>query len=260
GADTLERVVQLARRGLALERTQAAAAARISHLQDQLEAATDEVDELRQRLEDEQLEVALAVSELDDAQRLARHLRGLLNRTDLAGEVWSSPEPDGTEVAPDSFTELLDRASSLPRLVLGLADEDAARELDNFEHIGVWAAKTWQALLARRDYARLTAEGAFNGDVAMYLANTPPDCCSFSVNRHARDESESVRNNPALRAPRVLPVPDHVDPSGRVFMGAHFRIANSGRTSPRMHYYDATAIDGNVYVGYIGRHLPISSS
>ncbi|MFT4011701.1 MAG: hypothetical protein QM655_16845 [Nocardioidaceae bacterium] len=39
-------------------------------------------------------------------------------------------------------------------------------------------------------------------------------------------------------------------------MGAHFKIAQFGMVSPRPHYSDATDLDGNVYVGYIGRHLP----
>ena len=55
---------------------------------------------------------------------------------------------------------------------------------------------------------------------------------------------------------RELPVPTYVSSTGSVFMGAHFKIAQSGLVSPRLHYYDATGIDGNVYVGYIGPHLP----
>ncbi|MDQ1306785.1 MAG: hypothetical protein QG671_2617, partial [Actinomycetota bacterium] len=37
---------------------------------------------------------------------------------------------------------------------------------------------------------------------------------------------------------------------------AHFKIIQSGLISPRLHYYDATAVDGTVYVGYLGPHLP----
>jgi hypothetical protein len=76
------------------------------------------------------------------------------------------------------------------------------------------------------------------------------------VGRYARDESEDVRNNARLSAARMFTVPEEVEPGGEVFMGAHFRIAKAGMVSPRMHYFDATAIDGKVYVGYIGPHLP----
>jgi hypothetical protein len=43
-------------------------------------------------------------------------------------------------------------------------------------------------------------------------------------------------------------------------MGAHFKITQHGLISPRMHYHDATVVDGLVYVGYLGRHLPTGSS
>lgn len=49
-------------------------------------------------------------------------------------------------------------------------------------------------------------------------------------------------------------------PSERVFMGAHFKIAQSARVSPRVHYLDATATTGCIYVGYIGPHLPTATS
>jgi len=39
-------------------------------------------------------------------------------------------------------------------------------------------------------------------------------------------------------------------------MDAHFKLGAKKTISPRMHYFDAAAIDGKIYVGYIGRHLP----
>ena len=43
-------------------------------------------------------------------------------------------------------------------------------------------------------------------------------------------------------------------------MGAHFKIAQWATISPRMHYLDATARTQVIYVGYIGPHLPLSTS
>ena len=40
-------------------------------------------------------------------------------------------------------------------------------------------------------------------------------------------------------------------------MEAHFKLGKLGRISPRMHFVDCWPIDGHVYVGYIGRHLPV---
>ena len=77
--------------------------------------------------------------------------------------------------------------------------------------------------------------------------------------RHAYTESESVQNMPTLRQARMLPVPATVAPTGVIFMGAHFKLAQSKRISPRLHYYNDVAKTGKVYVGYIGRHLPLAS-
>ncbi|SMF05087.1 hypothetical protein L603_001600000240 [Cellulosimicrobium cellulans J34] len=54
----------------------------------------------------------------------------------------------------------------------------------------------------------------------------------------------------------MLRVPRSVDATGSVFMGAHFKIAQSGTIWPRMHYHDAVDVDGHIYVGYLGPHLP----
>lgn len=40
-----------------------------------------------------------------------------------------------------------------------------------------------------------------------------------------------------------------------ILVGAHFKIAQSGTLSPRMHYYDDTTRSGNVSTGYLGPHL-----
>jgi hypothetical protein len=64
-----------------------------------------------------------------------------------------------------------------------------------------------------------------------------------------------VRTSPKLAALRVFPVPPAVDPTRQIFMEAHFKIAQSGIVSPRLHYYNDVRGSGQVYVGYIGTHL-----
>jgi hypothetical protein len=73
----------------------------------------------------------------------------------------------------------------------------------------------------------------------------------------ARDESQTVRNNPKWRREREFPVPKAVCASGMLFMGSHVRVGASavGQISPRLYFYDATAQTGMIYVGYLGRHL-----
>jgi len=157
---------------------------------------------------------------------------------------------------PDSFADLVSRLGSLPSIVADGLDVEAALSLDDQETLGQWAKKTWQVLLALSDYAQATQHGRCDRDVHGYLRHTPDGCHNFSAQRHARDESDDVKTNGKYRKAREFPVPVSVDPTGRAFMGAHFKIAQRGLISPRVHYLDATSIDGNIYVGYIGPHLP----
>jgi len=54
---------------------------------------------------------------------------------------------------------------------------------------------------------------------------------------------------------RVFPVPKYLDPSGKVAMQAHFKLASIGMTSPRMYIYDGHPDIPEVFIGYIGPHL-----
>lgn len=254
--DDVSRVIELARRGIAAEQQQSALADRLTQLQDQVESTSDQVDELKQRLEDEQLEVATAAHDLQEAERLVRHLRSLLVQTGQANDAWTEPELTTDDLQPASFDELVTRFDELPRVILTMTKPEVAAALDVQNPLGTWAAKTWQVLLALRDYAHCKSDGSWSKDVDAYLRDAPPGRCTFSATRHARDESEAVKNVPKFRTARDLPVPEDVAADGTVFMGAHFKIAQSGLVSPRLHYFDATGIDGNVYVGYIGPHLP----
>ena len=39
-------------------------------------------------------------------------------------------------------------------------------------------------------------------------------------------------------------------------MEAHVKLGAKRTVSPHLYYVDNTHADGNIYVGYIGRHLP----
>lgn len=255
-AAAADRLLDLVRRGLAAEHQHTALSGRLSALQDQVEAAQDEILELRQQLEDEQLEVAAAADELGESSRLVRHLRSLLAQTEAAAEAWTVPEVADEDVLPSTFQELLDRMDDLPGVILTMGKPDAALALDAHDPLGTWAGKTWQVLRALSDYAACKSAGLWAKDVDAYLRGGPTDRATFSATRHARDESESVKNSPKFRTARELPVPTHISASGKAFMGAHFKIAQHGLISPRLHYLDATGVDSTVYVGYVGPHLP----
>lgn len=230
-------------------------AARLSQLQADLDRVTALNADLVRRLEDEQLENRQALESLTRAEETVRILRRRLAEAGQADTAWVEQPTDDDLRRPSNFVELLRWLPKLKYLQF-TGDPEYARDLDHIDTLGSWAAKTWDALLALNDYAMAKAVGHWDRDLFGFLKRTPDGYHTWSANRYAFDESEDVKNNAAFRQARMLPVPETVDPSGRVFMGAHFKIAQAGLTSPRVHCYDDTGHSGLVYVGYIGRHLP----
>lgn len=232
---------------------------RLGQLQDDVDEAQFERDLVKDELAAEQRERAAAEEDRATAEWRLRHVQtelAKLGRVDLA---WSEPDVDVRDIRPDSFIELLGRLGDLT-YVLFTGEADITESLDRHGAARSWAGKTWDALLALDDYARLSITGTYARDVTGYLNETPVGCRGFSGNRHAATESDSVQQNPKFRKPRELPVPTQYEMTGSAFMGAHFKIANSAMISPRVHYIDALARTRRIYVGYIGPHLPTSDS
>ena len=214
---------------------------------------------MRVQLEDEQLDHAQTTQDLTRAESERDQLRLELNTLGHGGVAWSVSGDEAVASLPESFTELLQRLPELGN-VRFTGDLERARALEEHDAVGTWAAKTWGALEAVNGYAESKAEGLFSGNVDTYLQSPPPGRPGYSRQRHARDESEPVKSNDRFHDARMFAIPTTVEPSGRVFMGAHFKIAQFGMISPRLHYFDATAIDGTIYVGYIGPHLPTKNT
>ncbi|MGW0434093.1 hypothetical protein ACWDV4_16330 [Micromonospora sp. NPDC003197] len=253
--DRIDEIAHWAEIGRSSQETQKDVAARLEQLQTELDETQTSYREVIRQLEDEQLENGEAVKSLTRSEEMVRALRQQLATTGQADLAWTTQPTEEDISRPDSFGELL---RWLPRLkcVEFTGDPDQAADLDSNEILGAWASKTWDALLVLQDYATAKADGRWDRDVQGFLENTPDGCHRWSARRHARDESEQVRTNRTYRKVRELPVPTSVHPSGKTFMGAHFKIARFAMISPRMHYYDDTAQSGRLYVGYIGRHLP----
>ena len=255
---TVERIDELvhwADIGRASQETQEDIASRLAQLQSELDDTQRSYGDAVRQLEDEQLENREAVDRLTRSEETVRMLRRQLTLVGQAELAWSA-QPNQEELyRPDSFGELLRWVEKLTYVDFTGNPEHAA-DLDSRDTLGAWASKTWDALLVLEDYATAKADGRWSRDVHGFLEHTPDGCHEWPTRRHARDESEEVRSNPAYRRARVLPVPPSVDPARVTFMGPHFKIAKFGMVSPRMHYYDDTSQSGRVYVGYIGRHLP----
>jgi hypothetical protein len=249
------RLEGLARRGLQLEASAAAIDKRLQELRARVEQLELDNYELSERFADEQIEHAIAVEAEKKSLRTVDFLRKELARTGGGAQAWTEPGDLLDECVPRDFQELIRRVDEL-KGVRFTGDVDVTCELDRHEQTGTWAHKAWDALMALSDYVRVSLSGECSRDVHGYLQFPPSGCQAYPLNKHARDESEEVHGNEKFRVARVLPVPAEVDTAGEVFMGAHFRIAQSGMISPRLHYFDDTKKTGMVYVGYLGRHLP----
>ena len=251
----LDEITRLAQLGRQASETQAAVSQRLEDLQFRLAGAEEARQEVARRLEDEQLEHAQTAQSESDASDLVRHLRKLLIQAGGADHAWS-PVPEVSRLArPQSFDDLLEMLSELSDVIF-TGNAEITSGLDEGDPMGRWAGKAWDALMALSDYAKASREGKCDRDVDGYLRHTPDGFRTFPANRHARDESADVQNNPRFRSARIFPVPVEVDSAGCAFMGAHFKLAQSGMLSPRLHYLDRTANSDSVYVGYIGPHLP----
>jgi hypothetical protein len=252
--DSLRRFGQLALDAKSVRNANDDARQRLATLENRVDANEETIRRLTDRFEDEQLERAQAEDESAERERQLRFLRTKLASMGSA-DAWAVPEKSESDTAPESFADLLLRIDEFTHIVF-TGDRDHALELDDHEGLGTWARKCWQALQALQDFVEHSKAGSFSGSVDTYLNSTPTGAHGYSPTRHAARESEDVGKNPKYRRPRTLPVPTEVDSAGVVFMEAHFKIAQSGLISPRMHYFDDNSRTGKVYVGYIGRHLP----
>jgi hypothetical protein len=223
-------------------------------LQDMLEEVEDDRDLVRAQLEDEQLAHAETQAELLKAKLDLDRLRGILSR---AGRVDQTRAAAAAAQSPGSFAELLERLDEhVLSCVIFTGDPKNALELDEFDPLGTWAAKSWDVLRVLDGYAAARRRNEFSKGVHAYLDHTPPGRPGYPPGAHSTQESEPVERSPKLRKLRVFPVPRDIHPDGAIFMDAHFKIARKGLVSPRIYYHDGASQTGKIYVGYIGKHLP----
>jgi hypothetical protein len=255
GADELTtRFRELLAEGRGVLRGNREISRRLAGLQDMLEEVEDDRDQVRARLEDEQLAHAETQAELLSAKFELDRLRSVLSRS---GRIYQTRAAVAAAQSPGSFAELLERLDEhMLGYVTFTGDPKDTLELDDLDPLGTWAAKVWDVLRVLNGYADARRRGEFSKGVHAYLSHTPPGRPGYPPGAHSTQESDSVERSPRFRRLREFPVPPEVAPDGAVFMGAHFKIARKGLISPRMHYYDDTGQSGKIYVGYIGKHLP----
>ncbi|MBM9459233.1 hypothetical protein JK386_04910 [Nocardioides sp. zg-536] len=241
---------------------------RAAHAQEVAELAREELDQRRQQqeeLEDEGdflREYATAADELRDdadlrARRAADEARWLRKQLESSGQydvAYGIVPQEAFTSYPESFADLLDRFADLePAGVLFTGDADVVRGLDDHDASGRLVRATWECALALAGYVEAKREEKVASGVFGYLTDPPSGYAVVSRNRFAPKESTSTMNK--FGAERIFPVPETVCAGGTATMEAHFKVGTLGMVSPRMHFHDATAEDGCVYVGYIGPHL-----
>lgn len=235
--------------------------------EEQLEEAADrqleleaETRELRARVEELDLELALVADEAREREREATVLRQRLIRADRAEDTFVERESEDW-ASPSSVEELVawltpgQHAHAALERVRFTGDQSKAVEVDKRDPHGRYAGALWSYVQVLYDYAALKAEHGYSGGVHAFITDDGAAGRKCPRDRHAATESESVLNNRSWHAERVLPVPPGVAADGKVLMDAHFKPTHRDSFAPRMHYYDDVDRSGRIYIGYIGRHL-----
>ncbi|MFC0293738.1 hypothetical protein ACFFHZ_11605, partial [Brachybacterium muris] len=234
-------------------------------LQSAKEQLEDEVAALKEHLETERFERAVAETERQAAQRKTRQL-----------EVWRAQRPDHYEFIETPGDVWEDDPVSVVNIVERLTDEkgfeevrryvsltdweralDDAADIDVIDRSSLYATSFWEYVLVLMDFAKEVDEHGFRGNVHNYLgAGDRVVGRKCPQARHRPNESESVQNNSRWRKERTFTVPTELDPSGKLFMTTHFAPTNRDQNAPRM-YYAMGKKDGrtHAYIGYIGTHL-----
>ena len=228
-----------------------------------LERDTQEIDDLRDLLalttedyETALLDAAIAESDATAHADEVRWLRGRLAVLEDFESAYSAPPEESRTEYPNDFDELVSKLDHLAsRAVVFTGNRKGIPELDEFDTLNRAVKLAWDALLSLADYVRAREQGRCEHGVKQYLENTPQGFRAVGRKRFA--EGESAATMSAHGAMRIFPVPTTVNSSGHASMEAHFKLGKLGRISPRIHFVDCWPIDGHIYVGYIGRHLPI---
>lgn len=186
--------------------------------------------------------------EFAESQRRIQFYSRQLQELSAPASAYELPEVE----APNSVTTVLAwlQKKKLPHVVF-TGEEKKARDLDNRPNSESIARICWDFLVTLNDYAGQCTTG--HTSVRTYIDNEETIA---HRSKFASSETNAVKGNDTFRNARTLRVPTSIDSEGRIPMYAHYRLANDGGKSPRLHYHDATKEDGRIYVGYIGEHLP----
>jgi len=217
---------------------------------------TDERDELKDELARMAEELLDTQVDLEEATSEATHLQNQLQIISI-GQTGDEQALSGTmdlAIEPLSVSEAVDEGR---RRLAGIRiADDAGRDLEDLDcapNSRSWAESTWKGLRALHLYAEARFDGNF-----MEWCKQSGHVWAWSSNdkKLSMTESASVQNSQRLAGQRLFTVDTRVDPSGRIHMWSHLKIAEGGgRLAPRVYFHDDTrGPTGQVHVGFVGPH------
>ncbi|WP_405683133.1 hypothetical protein [Streptomyces sp. NBC_00057] len=219
----------------------------------------DEIRDLKHDLRKAEDNETLLIIDYDEQYRELYEAKAqvltLQKRLLVLGAAQDAYAPvENTAADPTSFEEILTRIEQMPRVHFTGRTKDTL-ELDDQAYGSSWVRMAWEALQALEGFADAASEGRINCDFKQWCTDRPSGVHTISPRKIVRDESKTVKAKATWRKQRTFPVPEYVNPDGKVFMGAHLRIGGGNTIAPRLHYYDAACADHGIFIGYIGPHL-----
>lgn len=156
------------------------------------------------------------------------------------------------EERPTTFEELLNRIELLDAIEF-TGDLSEVEKLNVIDTNNAALRTAWDAVLTLNDYAKARHDGQCQGGLKQYLDRTPSGYRTLPPGKFGENETSATMRQ--FGKERLFSVPVEVNPSGKVMMTAHFKLAAIGMVSPRMHVYDGHPRIPRIYIGYIGQHL-----
>lgn len=173
-----------------------------------------------------------------------------------AGVDWKVPQENIDPLLdfprPNTVSELLHTLSELDHVKF-TGKKRLTEFIDDAQHSQIILDNAWSCLIDLERYAR---QWAAEGGVSSFRLFIDGNLGRTTPNEFAPDETNSVKRTKKFAEPRTLPVPTEVDPGGKIFMGAHFKLSQDNGKRVRLHFHDDMSNTGKIYIGYIGPHLP----
>lgn len=136
--------------------------------------------------------------------------------------------------------------------------DETVRDIDGIDTAPsayAWGNKTWRDLRAIAAFAQAKSKGFTYGFYG-WCKSGAPMCWPATQKKLAMSEFDSVQNNPKWANTRHFPVAAGIDPSGRIVMWSHLKVADGGGDlAPRVYFHDDTNdVAKKVHVGFDGPH------